>query len=78
VGANGQQSYVTVSQGQSTSGNGFYTPKCDGQRHTVNLTVTASQGTYQAGIANGFTFAFVEHGGNSFSGIDENQIQIVT
>jgi hypothetical protein len=77
VGANGLQSYANVSQSQA-SGNGFYTPTCDGQRHTSNVTVPASQGMYQAGTARGFTFAFIEHGGNSFSGIDENQLQIVT
>jgi hypothetical protein len=77
VGANGQQSYVNVSQGQA-SGNGFYVPTCDGQRHTFTVTVPASQGLFQTGSAGGFTFAFIEAGGNSFSGIDEKQIQIGT
>lgn len=73
VGATGQQSYVNVSQGQA-SGNGFYVPTCDGQRHTVTVRVQASQGLFQVGSARGFTFAFVGGG----SGIDENQMQIVT
>lgn len=78
-GATGQQSYVNVSQGQSTFGNGNYTPTCDGQNHTVNVTVPASQGTYQAGTGHALTFAFVAAGGQSFSGIAENtQLQIVT
>jgi hypothetical protein len=76
VGSNGQQSYVNVSQGQA-SGNGFYVPTCDGQRHTVTVTVQASQGLYQPGSAQALTFAFVEEGGDSFSGVDDNQIQIV-
>jgi hypothetical protein len=77
VGASGQQSYVNVSQGRAT-GNGFYTPTCDGQRHTVTVRVPASQGLFQTGSARGFTFAFIEAGGNSFSGIGERDIQIVT
>lgn len=76
VGANGQQSYVNVSQGQA-SGNGNYVPVCDGQGHTFSLTIQASQGQFQPGIARGFTFAFIEYGGNSFSGIAERDIQIV-
>jgi hypothetical protein len=77
VGASGQQSYVNVSQGQ-TSGNGNYVPVCNGQSHTETVRVPASQGLYQPGTARGFSFAFVEFGGNSFSGIGERDIQIVT
>jgi hypothetical protein len=77
VGANGQQSYVNVSQGQ-TSGNGSYVPVCDGRRHTFTVRVQASQGVFQAGNAQALTFANVEHGGNGFSGVDESPIQIVT
>ncbi len=76
VGANGQQSYVNVSQGQA-SGNGFYTPECDGQRHTFNVRVQASQGQFQPGNAQALTFAFVEVGSDSFAGVDDGQIQIV-
>jgi hypothetical protein len=76
VGANGQQSYVNVSQGQA-SGNGNYVPVCNGQRHTQSVRVPASQGLYQPGTARGFSFAFVGFGGNSFSGIGERDIQIV-
>ncbi len=68
---------MNVSQGQ-TSGNGTYVPTCDGQRHTVTVRVQASQGSFQPGSAQALTFAFAEAGGNSFSGIDENAIQIVT
>jgi hypothetical protein len=76
VGANGQESYVNVSQGQA-SGNGNYVPVCNGQNHTETVRVPASQGLYQPGTARGFTFAFVEAGGNSFSGIAERDLQIV-
>jgi hypothetical protein len=77
VGANGQQSYVNVSQGQTT-GNGSYVPVCDGSRHTFTVRVQASQSVYQAGGAQALTFANVEHGGISVSGVDEQQVQIVS
>ncbi len=77
VGANGQQSYLNVSQGQ-TSGNGSYVPVCDGRRHTFTVRAQASQGVFQAGNAQALTFVNVEHGGNGFSGVDEAPIQIVT
>lgn len=76
VGTNGQQSYVNVSQGQA-SGNGTYVPQCDGQEHTDTVGVQASQGVYQPGSAQALTFAFVEHEGNGFSGVDDGPIQIV-
>jgi hypothetical protein len=75
VGATGQQSYVNVSQGQA-SGNGVYVPTCDGQRHTFTVRAQTSQALFQPGSAQGLTFAFVAVGGDSFSGVDEQQIQI--
>lgn len=76
VGSNGQQSYVSVSQGQ-TSGNGNYVPVCDGQGHAFNVRVQASQGLFRTGSAQALTFAFVEEGGDSFSGVNEEAIQII-
>ncbi|MGH2651612.1 MAG: hypothetical protein ACRDHS_06250 [Actinomycetota bacterium] len=76
VGSTGQQSYVNVSQGQA-SGNGFYVPVCDGQHHKITVTVQTSQALFQPGSAQALTFAFVEEGGDSFSGVDDGQIQIV-
>ena len=76
VGANGAQSYLNVSQGQTT-GNGTYTPVCDGSPHTFNVTVLASQGAYSAGDARALTFATVEHAGMAFTGVDDQPIQIV-
>jgi hypothetical protein len=78
IGATGAQSYVNVSQGQTVSGNGTYVPICDGQHHTFTVRVQASQGLYQAGTARALTFATVEHGGISFSGVDESAVQIVS
>lgn len=78
LGASGQQSYVNVSQGQTTTGNGTYVPICDGQDHVFSVRVQASQGVYQAGSAQALTFANVEHGGNGFSGVDESPVSIVS
>ncbi len=77
VGANGQQSYVAVSQGE-TRGNGNYVPVCDGSRHTFTVDVRATQGAYHVGSADALTFANVEHEGTAFSGVDEQLIQIVS
>ena len=78
VGATGQESYVNVSQGQTTSGNGTYVPICDGRQHTFTVRVQASQGVYRAGNAQALTFANVEHAGIGFSGVDESPVQIVS
>jgi len=78
VGANGRLSAVNVSQGQTASGNGTYLPICDGQQHTFTVRVPASQGVYQAGDARALTFANAEHGGNSFTGVDDSPVQIVS
>jgi hypothetical protein len=76
VGATGQQSYVNVSQGQTT-GNGFYVPVCDGSQHAFAVRVQASQGVYQAGGAQALTFANVEHAGIATAGVDEQRVEIV-
>jgi len=77
VGANGRESRIGVSQGE-TRGVGFYVPVCDGFEHTFIVRVQASQGVYAAGTAQALTFADVEHGGMDFSGVDEAQVQIVS
>jgi hypothetical protein len=77
VGANGRESRLGVSQGE-TRGVGFYVPECDGFEHTFTVRVEASRGVYAAGTAQALTFADVEHGGMDFSGVDEQQVQIVS
>jgi len=67
VGSNGQQSYVNVSQGQA-SGNGFYMPVRDGQKHTLTVRAQTSPALFQPGNAQGLTFAFVEEGSDGFLG----------
>jgi hypothetical protein len=76
VGAAGQESYVNVSQEQTTSGNGTYLPVCDGQRHTFSVRVEASRGTYRAGTAQALTFANVEHEGFGVAGVDEGTVRL--
>ena len=78
AGATGQESYVNVSQGQTSSGNGTYVPICDRQQRTFTVRVQASQGVYQTGNSQALTFANVEHGGIGFSGVDESLVQIVS
>jgi hypothetical protein len=77
VGANGQQSSLVVSQGQ-TLGSGSYMPVCDGQRHTFEVRAQTSQAMFQPGRAEGLTFALVEAGGEAFYGVGDNLIQIVS
>jgi hypothetical protein len=77
VGATGQESYVNVSQGQTTIGNGTYLPVCDGRTHTFTVRVQAARGAYQAGAAQALTFANVEHEGFGVAGVDEGPVQIV-
>jgi hypothetical protein len=72
VGTTGVQSGVNVSQSGITSGNGSYLPVCDGTRHTFSVTVEASNGVYQEGIAQALTFANIEHDGRGFAGVDDD------
>lgn len=72
VGTTGLESRVNVSQSGLVSGNGTYTPICDGSRHTFAVRVEASRGVYQPGIAQALTFADVEFEGMVFSGVDDD------
>jgi hypothetical protein len=47
-------------------------PICDGTRHTFTVRVEASNGVYQAGIAQALTFANIEYAGQNFYGIDDD------
>jgi hypothetical protein len=75
LGASGAQSHVSISQG-NVVGSGTFTPVCDGTQHGIGLTVTASQGTFQVGLADGIAEAFVQEGGDTFSGVDQGAIEI--
>jgi hypothetical protein len=76
AGTTGLPSTINISQQGRTTGNGSYTPVCDGAPHTFSVTVQAAQGVYQAGSAQALTFANVEHGGDAFVGIDDGEVQI--
>jgi hypothetical protein len=71
-GTTGLPSTLNVSQQGQVSGNGTYTPICDGLPHTFSVSVQASQGLYQAGIAQALTFANVDHAGNAVVGVDDD------
>jgi hypothetical protein len=59
AGTAGLPSGLNVSQSGIVSGNGTYTPICDGTRHSFDVRVQASNGVYQPGIAQALTFANV-------------------
>jgi hypothetical protein len=75
VGAEGAQSYVNLSQGE-TRGSGPFTPVCDGSPHTFTVSVAAALGTYTSGFAQALVFAPVVHDGIAFFGIDDKQVTI--
>lgn len=70
----GLLSGLNVSQAGRVSGNGTYTPICDGARHTFAVRVEVSQGVglYEAGIAQALTFANVAFGDQVFVGVDDD------
>jgi hypothetical protein len=70
AGTNGLLSSLVVSQVGQALGSGTYAPICDGSRHTFTVRVEASNGVYQAGIAQALTFANIEYAGQNFYGID--------
>lgn len=76
-GVTGLESFVNVSQGQTTSGNGPYVPVCDGQRHTFAVRVAASRGAFAEGGAQALTFTYAEHEGVGVFGFDEGPVQLV-
>ena len=77
IGATGQQSYVTVSQGGTALGRAFFTPTCDRFSHTLVLPITASQGTFHTGSAVGDANVTVGWNGGSFFGIDNRAITLL-
>jgi hypothetical protein len=76
IGATGQQSSVTVSQGTAV-GQAVFTPVCDRFGHTVVLSITASQGTFHTGSAAGDASVSVGWNGGSFSGSDSRAITLL-
>ncbi|HSE82695.1 MAG TPA: hypothetical protein VLA87_13555 [Gaiellaceae bacterium] len=82
VGAIGlDSSDVGIGQDQPgglAAGRATYVPTCDGQPHTLTITVPTTEGLFRAGSALATTFAAVEAGGDPFLGVDQKTIQIVT
>ena len=76
IGATGQQSSVTVTQGTAQA-QAFFTPICDRFSHTVVLSLPASQGTFQTGSAVANASVTVGWNGESFSGADNRTITVL-
>jgi hypothetical protein len=76
MGATGQSSSVTVTQG-TASGSATFTPVCDRQTRTVVLSLAASGGTFHTGSANASASASVGFNGGSFSGTDSRAVTIL-
>ncbi len=76
VGATGQSSSVTLTQGPA-SGSASFTPICDRQTRTLVLSFTASGGTFQTGIANAAATASVGFNSGSFSGTDSRAVTVL-
>jgi hypothetical protein len=77
IGATGQESYVTVSQGGTALGRAFFTPICDRQTRTLVLSITASQGTFHTGSAVGDAFVTVTWNSEAFFGVDNRAITLL-
>ena len=76
IGATGQQSSVTVTQGTAQA-QAFFTPICDRFSHTVVLSLPASQGTFHTGSAVANASVTVAWNGESFSGADNRTITVL-
>jgi hypothetical protein len=76
IGAAGQASTVSVTQGAAT-GQASFTPTCDRFAHTVVASIAASQGTFQTGSASASAVASVGFSGGSFSGSDSRTVTIL-
>jgi hypothetical protein len=78
AGTTGQESYATVEQGGRAIGTAFFTPVCDGARHTIRLAIQTRTGPFQVGPATVTAFAFIDVAGESFTGVDSSAIEIVS
>ena len=76
IGATGQQSSVTVTQGTAQAEASF-TPICDRFSHTVVLSLPASQGTFFTGGAVAIASVSVAWNGELFSGADNRAITLL-
>jgi hypothetical protein len=75
-GATGQASTLTVTQG-AASGQASFTPTCDGTSRTHVVSITAGQGTFQTGAANGSATVNVGWNSGTFTGGDTRAITIL-
>jgi hypothetical protein len=76
MGATGQSSSVTLTQGPA-SGSASFVPICDRQTRTLVLSFTASGGTFHTDSATASASASVGFNGGSFSGTDSRAVTIL-
>ncbi|HEX5012716.1 MAG TPA: hypothetical protein VFV72_01065 [Candidatus Limnocylindrales bacterium] len=76
IGATGQPSTLTVTQGSAT-GQATFTPTCDRFGHTHVLSIAASQGTFHTGSADANASVRVGSNGATFSGSDSRTVTIL-
>jgi hypothetical protein len=76
VGATGQQSTLTVTQGAATA-SALFTPDCDRFTRTLVLSIPASQGSFQTGSADAAASVSVGFNGGTFSGGDSRTVAIL-
>jgi hypothetical protein len=76
IGATGQASTLTVTQG-TASGQSSFTPTCDRFTHTVVLSITASVGTFHTGSADAAASVNVGWNGDTFPGADSRAITLL-
>jgi hypothetical protein len=76
IGATGQQSSLTVSQGTAL-GRASFTPVCDRFTQSVLLSIPASQGSFHTGSAAADASVNVDWNGGSFSGADNRAITLL-
>jgi hypothetical protein len=76
IGATGEESSVTVSQG-TVRGQAVFTPICDRFTHTVVLSIAATQGTFETGSADAAASVAVGWDGGTFSGADDRAITLL-
>ena len=72
----GRGGEVRVYDGRVVGTGSFAPTPCDGLPHTTSARAATSEGAFQVGSAEAFTFASVEEGGDIFSGVDLRTIQI--
>jgi hypothetical protein len=70
-------SFLSVEQGGRSIGSSPFTFACDGALHTQTLRITTRTNPFVLGPATVTAFAYTEHNGRAFVGVDSSAIEIV-